>query len=184
MSSYKRLPHQPSRTHASKQRALCHANTDLERKHYQHSRSLGSISHLLPASPIIRRDFRRYALCSIRFSDKRGWISGLDALAHSEYARDLTTLSFCSIVFDSHLHAGEWTPNMFESPVAAFSRFPVLKHVRYCILPLVTVRGRWANDSGYDMHVWDSLAHGISGDADLSFQRLSKSETQAARFFR
>jgi hypothetical protein len=53
--------------------------------------------------------------------DERGWISGLDALSLSEYARDLTTLSFCPMVFDGQLHATKWPANTFETLVIAVS---------------------------------------------------------------
>jgi hypothetical protein len=115
--------------------------------------------------------------------DARGCISGFDALSRSEYARDLTTLSFCPMVFDGQLHAATWPPNTFETLFAAISRFPSLKHIRYFTLPPENVKGRWVNDDGRDMYAWNPPRHQITGEVDPSFDRDSRPEMQAARYF-
>jgi hypothetical protein len=115
--------------------------------------------------------------------DARGRISGLDAISRSEYARDLTTLSFCPMVFDNQLHAMTWPPNTFETLLTAISRFPSLKHICYFTLPPKMVKGRWVNDNGRDMYAWAPPRHQIMGEVDPSFERYSRPEMQAARYF-
>jgi hypothetical protein len=116
--------------------------------------------------------------------DTRGWISGLDALSRSKYARDLTTLSFCPMVLDNgQLHVALWPTNAFETLFAAVSRFPIIKHVRYYNLPSANVKGRWVNDNGRNMHVWDPPMNSTTSNKDLSFGCFSRPETQVAQFF-
>jgi hypothetical protein len=115
--------------------------------------------------------------------DARGCFSGLDAVSRSEYARDLTTLSFCPMVFDGQLHATTWPPNTFETLFAAISRFPSLQHIRYYTLPTANVKGRWVNGNSRDMYVWAPPRHQITSEVDPSFDRDSRPEMQAALYF-
>jgi hypothetical protein len=115
--------------------------------------------------------------------DERGCISGLDALSRSEYACDVTTLSFCPMVFNGQLQAAEWPPNTFETLFVAVARFPILKHVRYYTLPPTNMKGRWVNDSERDMYVWNPPTNEISGEVEPTFQRSLRPKTQAAQYF-
>ncbi|KAF1913002.1 hypothetical protein BDU57DRAFT_341693 [Ampelomyces quisqualis] len=78
--------------------------------------------------------------------DDRGWISGLDELSRSEYAYDMTSLSFCPMVFvDGQLRAEEWPENTLTVLSDAISVLPALKHLRYLTVPPAYVKDAWCN---------------------------------------
>jgi len=92
--------------------------------------------------------------------DERGRISGLEALAKSEYAQDMTTLSFCPMVYNKHLSTGTWPPNTEHVLESTIRRLSLLEHVRYYTLPPNYVQGRLLDDDDtHHSYVWEAQAY-------------------------
>jgi hypothetical protein len=72
-----------------------------------------------------------------------GNVSLLQALSESEFASDVTTISFCALSYDQHSKRFRHPYSSLSTLSRIISRFPLLKHVRYYALPPACAQGEW-----------------------------------------